>query len=147
VRRHAGVRGPLLPVLHDLQETFGFLDRRSIAVAADVLNLTQAEVYGVLTFYGDFRREAAGASTVRVCRAEACQSMGAEALVAHATERLGVRLGETTADGRVTLEQVFCLGNCALSPAMMVDGEVIGRVDPERFDQVVAGLQARRVES
>jgi formate dehydrogenase subunit gamma len=139
VRRHVSERGPLLPVLHDLQDAFGFVDRRAVAVAADVLNLSEAEVYGVVTFYNDFRSVPAGRSVVRVCRAEACQSMGAEALAAHATKRLGVLIGETTPDGRVTLEQVFCLGNCALSPAIMIDGEVFGRVDPERFDELVGG--------
>lgn len=139
VRRHLGQRGPLLPVLHDLQATFGYVDRRAITVAADVLNLSEAEVYGVLTFYKDFRTEPAGSSVVRVCRAEACQAMGADALGAHACERLGVSFGGTTVGGEVTLEQVFCLGNCALSPAVMIDGEVFGRVDAARFDELVEG--------
>jgi formate dehydrogenase subunit gamma len=125
--------------LHDLQATFGYVDRRAITVAADVLNLSEAEVYGVLTFYKDFRTEPAGSSVVRVCRAEACQAMGADALGAHACERLGVSFGGTTVGGEVTLEQVFCLGNCALSPAVMIDGEVFGRVDAARFDELVEG--------
>lgn len=137
VRRHEHARGPLLPVLHDLQGAFGCIDRRSIALVADTLNLSQAEVYGVVTFYADLRSEPAGSAVVRVCRGEACQAMGAEALVAHATEHLGIPLGETAADGAVTLEQVFCLGNCALSPSVMIDGEVFGRVSPARFDQLV----------
>jgi formate dehydrogenase subunit gamma len=123
--------------LHDLQEAFGCIDKRSISVAADVLNLSEAEVYGVLTFYKDFRTEPAGSSVVHICRAEACQAMGAEALGAHACKRLGVGFGGTTLDGKVTLEQVFCLGNCALSPAVMIDGEVFGRVDAARFDELV----------
>jgi formate dehydrogenase subunit gamma len=134
-------RGPLLPVLHALHDCFGYLDRRSVSVIADVLNLSEAEVHGVLTFYNDFRSQPAGACVVRVCRAEACQSMGAEALATHAIERLGIGIGETTPDGQVTLEQVFCLGNCALSPAIMIDGEVFGRVDHGRFDDLVAGAR------
>lgn len=130
-------RGPLLPVLHELHDAFGCVDRRSIAVVADVLNLSQAEVYGVLTFYADFRNEPGGTSLVKVCRAEACQAMGSERLVAHVTERLGVAVGRGLADGSVSLEQVFCLGNCALSPSVMIDGEVYGRVDAGRFDQLV----------
>lgn len=126
-------------MLHALHDAFGCVDRRSVAVIADVLNLSEAEVHGVLSFYADFRSEPAGSSVVKMCRAEACQAMGAEALVSHATERLGIALGETTSDGRVTLEQVFCLGNCALSPSVMIDDEVFGRVDAERFDQLVNG--------
>jgi formate dehydrogenase subunit gamma len=129
-------------VLHALNDAFGFIDRRAISVVADVLNLSEAEVYGVVTFYNDFRNEAAGRSVVRVCRAEACQSMGAESLMAHATGHLGVAIGETTPDGAVTLEQVFCLGNCALSPAVMIDGEVFGRVDTARFDELVSRARA-----
>ncbi|MGO8875102.1 MAG: formate dehydrogenase subunit gamma [Acidimicrobiales bacterium] len=139
VRRHEHVRGPLLPVLHALHDAFGCVDRRSVTVIADVLNLSEAEVHGVLSFYADLRSEPVGSSVVKVCRAEACQAMGAEALVRHATERLGIALGETTSDGGVTLEQVFCLGNCALSPSVMVDDEVFGRVDADRFDQLVSG--------
>lgn len=141
VLRHVSERGPLLPVLHALHDAFGFLDRRAVTVVADLLNLSEAEVYGVVTFYKDFRSERAGSCVVRVCRAEACQSMGAEALAAHATERLGMAMGETAPDGHVTLEQVFCLGNCALSPAVMIDGEVFGRVDAGRFDELVSRVR------
>lgn len=137
VAEHEHQRGPLLPVLRALNDAFGCVDRASIAVVADALNLSEAEVFGVASFYADFRDQPPGGSVVRVCRAEACQAMGADALVAHAAGRLGVLLGGTTADGRVTLEQVFCLGNCALSPAVMIDGEVFGRVDAARFDELV----------
>ncbi|MGD0084050.1 MAG: formate dehydrogenase subunit gamma [Acidimicrobiales bacterium] len=137
VAEHEHQRGPLLPVLRALNDAFGCVDRASIAVVADALNLSEAEVFGVASFYADFRDQPPGESVVRVCRAEACQAMGADALVAHAAGRLGVLLGGTTADGRVTLEQVFCLGNCALSPAVMIDGEVFGRVDAARFDELV----------
>jgi formate dehydrogenase subunit gamma len=140
VAAHEGERGALLPVLHDLQDAFGHIDRGSIAVVAEHLNLSEAEVLGVLSFYRDFRRGPAGASLVRVCRAEACQAMGAESLISHAQSRLGVAVGGTTADGALTLEQVFCLGNCGLSPAVMIDGEVFGRVDPRRFDELMDDL-------
>ena len=136
---HQTRRGPLLPVLHELHDRFGFVDRRSIEVIAEALNLSQAEVYGVMTFYKDFRSEKAGDTVVRVCRAEACQAMGAEALADHARARLGVGFGGTTEDGKITLEQVFCLGNCALSPSVMIDDEVFGRVDAGRFDELVSG--------
>lgn len=133
-------RGPLLEILHDLQENFGYLDDRALVMAAEALNISRAEVHGVVSFYRDFRREPAGRTVLRICRAEACQSLGAEALVAHAEATLAVKIGETRADGAVTLEQTFCLGNCALSPAVMIDETLYGRVDPERLDALVARL-------
>jgi len=136
-----GERGPLLEMLRDLQEAFGYLDDRALALAADALNLSRAEVHGVASFYRDFRREPAGRTRVRICRAEACQSLGAESLVAHAERRLGVQLGETRADGACTLEQVFCFGNCALSPAVMIDDRLYGRVDVARLDELVGGVR------
>jgi formate dehydrogenase subunit gamma len=143
VKRHRGERGPLMPILRDLQDVFGYVDPRAIDVLAEALNLSKAEVYGVVTFYKDFRTEPPGETVVHVCRGEACQSMGAERLAKHAREQLGVDFGGTTADGAVTLEQVFCLGNCALSPAVLVDGRLKGRIDEARFDDIVA---ASRVE-
>lgn len=131
-------RGPLLEILHDLQDVFGYLDERALEMAAEALNISRAEVHGVATFYKDLRSSPAGRSHVHVCRAEACQSMGADRLVAHAEERLGLRLGETSEDGEATLEQVFCLGNCALSPAMLVNGRLYGRVSEERFDEILS---------
>lgn len=135
-------RGPLMPVLHELQEVFGYLDPEAVEVLAFELNLSKADVHGVITFYKDFRTEPAGHSVIRVCRGEACQSMGAEQLARHARERLGGDFGTTTSDGAVTLEQVFCLGNCALSPTVMVDGRLKGRVDEARFDEIVEQLKA-----
>jgi formate dehydrogenase subunit gamma len=102
------------------------------------LNLSRAEVHGVVTFYHYFRRSRPGAHTVSVCQAEACQSMGAEALTAHARRRLGIDFHQTSADGRFSLEPIYCLGNCACSPAVMIDGRLYGRVTPERFDALVA---------
>lgn len=140
-RRHEDERGPLLPGLHELHNAFGYLDRRSIATVADVLNLSEAEVFGVKSFYRDFRSEPSAAAVVKICRAEACQATGADALLSHAAERLGVAIGETTPDDSIRLEQVFCLGNCSLSPSVMVEGDVFGRVDAARFDELVARSQ------
>lgn len=137
VADHAGVRGPLLPVLRALQEEFGYVDPEAIALVASALNVSRAEVHGVVTFYSDLRTSPAGARTVAVCRGEACQSVGGRVLEAHAQQRLGVGFGATTADGSTTLDQVFCLGLCALSPAVRVDGRVHGRVDAAVFDEVV----------
>jgi formate dehydrogenase subunit gamma len=130
--------GPLIEVLHAVQAALGYVPADAVPIVAEALNLSRAEVHGVVTFYHFFRETPPGKHTVHICRAEACQSMGANALVAHAKKRLGVDFHETTADGVFSLEQVFCLGNCALSPAAMVDGRLYGRVTPERFDQLVA---------
>ena len=132
------LRGPLLPILHAVQAELGHVDTADLPVIADVLNLSVAEVHGVVTFYRDFRRSPGGGATVRVCRAEACQAVGAEALAEHARRRLGVGFGETTADGAVTLDEVFCLGNCALGPAVQVGERLHGRVSPARFDTLLA---------
>jgi formate dehydrogenase subunit gamma len=134
-RRH--LRGPLIPILHAVQEDLGHIDEADIPVIADVLNLAVAEVHGVVTFYRDFRRAPGGRVTVRVCQAEACQAVGAEALGEHARQRLGVGFGGTTADGAVSLDEVFCLGNCALGPAVQVGGQLHGRVTPARFDALL----------
>ena len=133
--------GALLPILHAVQHQLGHVPPDSIPVIASALNLSRAEVHGVVSFYHDFRSEAPGRHVVHICRAEACQSMGADALVDYAKKRLGVDFHGTTADGAVTLEPIYCLGNCALSPAMMVDGELYGRVTPKRFSAVVADLE------
>lgn len=136
IAARASERGPLLEILHDLQDAFGYLDDRALAMAAEELNLTRADVHGVVSFYKDFRRTPAGRAVVRLCRAEACQAMGADALVEHAEATLGVAVGDTRSDGAVTLEEVFCFGNCALSPAAMIDGRLYGRVDQARFDEL-----------
>jgi formate dehydrogenase subunit gamma len=131
----------LLPILHDLQEAFGYVDEKAEPIVAEVLNLTRAEVHGVVTFYHDFRRKPAGTHTLRLCRAEACQSVGSEALAARAEAALGVVSGETTADGKVTLEAVYCLGLCALSPSAMIDGRVVARLDAQRLDAIIAEVR------
>jgi formate dehydrogenase subunit gamma len=130
--------GPLIEVLHAIQAAVGYVPADAVPIVAEALNLSRAEVHGVVTFYHFFRETPPGKHTVHICRAEACQSMGANGLVAHAKKRLGVDFHETTRDGVFSLEQVFCLGNCALSPAAMIDGQLYGRVTPERFDQLVA---------
>jgi formate dehydrogenase subunit gamma len=134
-------RGALLPVLHAIQAELGHVDGDDLPVVADVLNMAVAEVHGVVTFYRDFRRAPAGRATVRICRAEACQAVGAEALAGHAKARLGVGFGETTPDGALTLDEVFCLGNCALGPAVQVNGAVRGRVTPARLDAILGELR------
>jgi len=130
--------GPLIELLHAVQAALGYVPADAVPIVAEALNLSRAEVHGVVTFYHFFRETPPGKHTVHICRAEACQSMGANALVTHAKKRLGVDFHETTPDGVFSLEPVFCLGNCALSPAAMIDGNLYGRVTPERFDQLVA---------
>lgn len=133
--------GALLPILHGIQDALGFVPTGAVAQIAGALNLSRAEVHGVVSFYHHFRTTPPGRHTVRVCRAESCQAMGANQLVEHAKAMLGVDFHETTADGRFTLEPVYCLGNCALSPAMMVDGEIHGRVTLQRFEEVVSQVR------
>jgi formate dehydrogenase subunit gamma len=137
---HAGTEGGLLPALHDIQQVFGHVPDEAVRLLAQAFNLSRAEVHGVVTFYHDFRREPAGRHVVKLCQAEACQSMGSRDLRAHACERLGVALGETTADGRVTLEAIYCLGLCATAPSAMIDGNVLGRVTAARLDAALEAL-------
>ena len=129
--------GPLLPILHAYMERFGHINDEAIVLVADVLNLTRADVQGVVGFYHDFRREPAGRHVIKVCRAEACQSMGSEVLAARLERALGIPFGETTSDRQVTLEEVYCLGNCALSPSVMIDGELHGRADEGKVLELV----------
>ena len=129
--------GALLPILHGIQDILGYVPREAIAQIAHALNLSRAEIHGVVSFYHHFRTSPPGRHTVYLCRAESCQSMGANQLVEHAKAKLGVDFHETTQDGAFTLEPIYCLGNCACSPAMMIDEEVYGRVTPERFEEVV----------
>ena len=134
---YAGLEGPLLPILHAVQESFGFVPRDALPVIAEGLNLSRAEVHGVMSFYHDYRTEKAGRHVVKLCRAEACQAMGGDALADSAKARLGVDWHGTTANGAVTLEPVFCLGLCACGPAALVDGEVVGRVDAASLDAIL----------
>lgn len=133
--------GALMPVLHAVQDRLGYVPPAAVAQIADALNLSRAEVHGVLTFYHDFRKHPPGKHIVRLCQAESCQSMGSARLASHAKRKLGVDFHETTADGNVTLEPVYCLGGCAVSPTMMIDGRLYARVTDERFDSVVDALE------
>jgi formate dehydrogenase subunit gamma len=140
ITKHRGVPGGLMPILHDIQHELRHVPPDSLPVIANALNLSRAEVYGVVSFYHDFRETAAGRHTLRVCRAESCQAVGGDALLAHAQKKLGIGLHQTTRDGSVSLEPVYCRGNCALSPAIDVDGRVFGRVTAQKFDAIVDGL-------
>jgi formate dehydrogenase subunit gamma len=137
IREFEHLPGALLPILHALQEEFGYIDAAATPIIAEALNLSHAEVHGVISFYHDFRHMPAGKHVMKICRAESCQSMGCDALIQHVEKRLGVKLGETTPDRNLTVEQVFCLGNCALSPAVMLDGEPYGRVSPGIADFLI----------
>ena len=135
--RHRGQDGPLIEILHDVQAEFGCVPPGSVPVLARALNLSRAEVHGVVTFYHHFRTKPPGRHVLQICRAESCQAAGGKAIERHAEARLGVGFGETTKDGRVTLESVYCLGLCACSPAAMMDGEVHGRLTTERLDALL----------
>lgn len=137
---HRHLPGALLPILHAIQDALGFIPPDATACIARGLNLSHAEVSGVISFYHDFRSTPPGRHVLKLCRAEACQSMGSLALEARLKARLGIDFGETTRDGQITLEPVYCLGNCALSPAVMVDGQLRGRVTAQRLDELVASL-------
>jgi len=144
VRAHKQLDGALLPILHALQDQFGYVDAAAVPVIADELNLSRAEVHGVITFYHDFRNHAPGRHVVKICRAEACQSVGGRDSEAHAKARLNAHFHATSADGRYTLEPVYCLGNCACAPSAMIDGKLHGRVTPQRFDQLIDALEGQR---
>lgn len=137
VAAHRADRGALLPILHDIQAAFGYVDPAVVPILAEELNLSRADVHGVISFYHDFRDSPAVGTHVRICRAEACQAVGAEALVEHARNTLGTDVGGTSPNRDATLDQVFCFGNCALGPTVEVDGRLAGRVTPGRFDALV----------
>ena len=138
IRDHLGEEGPLLPILHALQENFGFIPREAEPLIADMLNITRAEVHGVISFYHDFRRAPAGRHVLKLCRAEACQSMGSEANARRLLDALGLDWGGTTPDGRITVEAVYCLGLCATAPSALFDDEPVGRADAATLEALVA---------
>lgn len=142
IAEHKHLDGATMPILHAMQETFGFVPDPVVPMIAETLNLSRAEVYGVLTFYHDFRREPPGRTVVKLCAAEACQSMGSTFLSAYAEEKLGVAMGETSADGRVTLEPIYCLGLCACAPSALVDGQLVGRLDRATVDKIAECVAA-----
>ena len=136
--------GALLPILHGIQEKLGYLPPEVIPIVASELNLTRAEVHGVVTFYHDFRSKPPGRHMIRVCQAESCQAMGSVALTTYVKELLGVDFHETTRDEAFSLEPVYCLGNCACSPAVMVDHEVYGRVTPQRLQEILQEVSTQK---
>jgi formate dehydrogenase subunit gamma len=135
-------QGALLPILHGVQDALGYIPSDSVPAIAAALNLSRAEVHGVISFYHYFRDTPPGKRTVHLCRAESCQSMGSNALEAHVKTKLGIDYHETTADGQFSLEPVYCLGNCACSPAMQIGEEIYGRVSAESFDTIINDLGA-----
>ena len=143
--QHAGEAGALLPILHGVQDALGHIPASVVPEIAHALNLSRAEVHGVVTYYHHFRLEPAGRHVLQICRAEACQSMGAEALWAHACLRLGRDGHGTTQDGVFTLEPVYCLGLCSSSPAIAVDDKLHARMGPAKFDRLLAQARAAEV--
>ena len=139
--RWRDAEGPLLPILHDIQAEFGYVPKAALPILAEILNISRAEVYGVVSFYHDFHEAPQGRHVLKLCRAEACQSMGGDDLAVRAKAALGVDWHGTTADGKVTLESVFCLGLCACAPSAMLDGKVVGRVTAERLTKLLDGLR------
>lgn len=142
IAQHKVLEGPLMPILHALQHAFGHVPQETVPVIARELNLSRAEVHGVVTFYHDFRPELPGKHVLKLCRAEACQAMGCDSLVERAESRLDVECGGTSADGRVTLEAVYCLGLCATAPSAMIDGRVVGRLNEARLDELLNEAQS-----
>lgn len=138
--------GALLPILHEIQARLGYIPKETVATIAKGLNLSVAEVHGVISFYHQFRTQPGGAHTVEVCRAEACQARGSRALEAHAKASLGVDYHQTTQDREVTLEAVYCLGNCACGPSVRIDDQIYARVSPERFDDLISELRTKTLE-
>jgi len=137
-------RGALMPILHAINDRLGYVPTDAVPRIARALNLSRAEVHGVVSFYHDFRTVRPGRKIIRVCRAESCQAMGAGALAVHIESRLGINFGETSANGDFTLEPVYCLGNCACSPAIVVGEDLYGRVNPDRFDQIISAVTPAR---
>ena len=137
-----GLEGPLLPILHEIQAEFGYVPQECLPVIARELNLSRAEVHGVVTFYHDYRDHPAGRHVLKLCRAEACQSMGGDEIAERIKALLGIDFHQTTLDGAVTLEPIYCLGLCSCAPAAMLDGAVYGRIDAELAQDLVA--EARR---
>ena len=137
IERRRSTPGAALPILHDLQHRFGYIDEAAIPLVAEALNISRAEALGIVSFYPDFRRAPVDGRVLKICRAESCQAMGCEDLVAHLAQQHGITVDATTAKAGLHVETVYCLGNCALSPAVMLDGEAIGRLDRARLDAIV----------
>lgn len=142
IQQMQGLEGPLLPILHSIQAEFGYVPQDALPVIASALNISRAEVHGVVSFYHDYRKAPAGRHVLKLCQAESCQSMGSDAVAAKFKQLLGIDFHETAKDGSVTLEPVYCLGLCACSPAALLDGQPIGRLDDEEIDAVVAEVRS-----
>ncbi|MDR0251642.1 MAG: formate dehydrogenase subunit gamma [Brucellaceae bacterium] len=142
INEYKAVEGPLLPVLHAIQEEFGYVPAETLTLIAEALNLSRAEVHGVMTFYHDFRASPTGRHVIRICRAEACQSMDGDRMAEAVQKLLGIGWGETTGDGKITLEAVYCLGLCACAPAAQVDDRLIGRLNERKAEQMIAEARA-----
>lgn len=147
IKKHQHQPGALLPLLHAIQDTIGYVPESSYTAISKALSLSVAEVHGVVTFYHHFRTHQPGRHIMQICRAESCQAMGSEALEAHAKQCLNIDYHQTTADGALTLEPVYCLGNCALSPSVMVDDEIYGRVSPSELDALIAEAKSTEVKA
>jgi formate dehydrogenase subunit gamma len=141
LNNHKGMEGAMLPILHAIQAEFGYVPQDALPLIAQELALSKAEVHGVMSFYHDFRENPAGKHVLKLCRAESCKSVGADRVAAHAQKAMGIEWHETTADGRITLEPVFCLGLCACGPAAIIDGKLMGRVDEAKIDALIGGLK------
>lgn len=142
VARHGARQDALLPILHDLLEEAGHVPDAAVPLLAAALNISRADVHGVISFYPDFRREPAGAHVVKLCRAESCQARGGAAIEAAMAARLGVEMGGTSGDGRVTLEPVYCLGLCSIGPNALVDGRPVARIDAAGVERIAAEVTA-----
>ena len=141
ILQYQSMPGALLPLLHAIQDDLGFVPEIAYPLISSALSLSVAEVHGVVTFYHHFRSHKPGRHILQVCRAESCQAMGSEMLELHIKEHLNIDFHETTSDGAITLEPIYCLGNCACSPAVMIDEEVYGRVDNKKIDQLISDLK------
>ena len=140
-------KGAMLPILHALQNEFGYIHPDAVLLIASALNLSKAEVHGTITFYHDFRSELPGSQVLKICRAEACQSVGCESIVDHLHSAHGIEMNSTTKDRRLTVETIYCLGNCALGPSIMLDGELIGRADNDLIDDICHSRSNERIEA
>ena len=141
IEEFKNLEGPLLPILHEMQHQFGYVPTETLPAIAQALNISNAEVHGVVTFYHDYRKEPAGRHVLKICQAEACQSMGSDRIAAMVQQALGISFHETSKDGAVTLEPIYCLGLCACAPSAMLDGEVMGRVDQDTIDEIVEAVR------
>lgn len=143
IDRRKDLPGALLPILHEIQHAVGYVPSASVPAIASALNLSRAEVHGVISFYHHFHSHPMGQQVVQICRAEACQAVGARELEQHMISKLGIKVGETTSDGAISLEPVYCLGNCACGPSVQVGDDLHARVTPARFDALMSEWEAK----